>query len=115
VTSHDAALDRLAGDLRVQVIHGDVTDYNVIAASDRDGRLMPCGLIDFGDMIRSYLVGEAAVLAAALVWHDRDRALDVIVDVARAFHASLPLTEPELAALFPLVLGRCAARAVSTT
>jgi 4-aminobutyrate aminotransferase-like enzyme/Ser/Thr protein kinase RdoA (MazF antagonist) len=112
---HDAALDRLAGDLRVQVIHGDVTDYNVIAASDRDGRLMPCGLIDFGDMIRSYLVGEAAVLAAALVWHDRDRALDVIVDVARAFHASLPLTEPELAALFPLVLGRCAASAVSTT
>src|SRR5256885_604688 len=27
---HDRALERLAPDLRVQVIHGDVTDFNVV-------------------------------------------------------------------------------------
>jgi len=111
---HDAALDRLAGSLRLQVTHGDVTDYNVIGQRDAAGRLMPNGLIDFGDMTRSYLVGEAAVLAAAAVAHDRDDALAALSDTVRAFHRRVPLTEPELAALFPLVLGRAAASAVST-
>ena len=111
---HDRALERLAADLRVQVIHGDVTDFNVVGRRDGDGRLMPCGLIDFGDMTRSYLVAEAAVAAASLTWHDPDDALAVIVDVVSGFHARLPLTEPELAAVFPLVLGRAAGGAVST-
>ena len=111
---HDRALERLATDLRVQVIHGDVTDFNVVGRRDGDGRLMPCGLIDFGDMTRSYLVAEAAVAAASLTWHDPDDALAVIVDVVSGFHARLPLTEPELAAVFPLVLGRAAGGAVST-
>jgi 4-aminobutyrate aminotransferase-like enzyme/Ser/Thr protein kinase RdoA (MazF antagonist) len=111
---HDDALERLAGQLRRQVIHGDVTDYNVIGANDTSGRLMPHGLIDFGDMTRSYLVGEAAVLATAAISHDRDEALAALVDVAVAFNAALPLSEAELAALFPLVLGRAALSAVST-
>jgi Ser/Thr protein kinase RdoA (MazF antagonist) len=111
---HDDAVERLAGQLRRQVIHGDVTDYNVIGGHDRSGRLMPHGLIDFGDMTRSYLVGEAAVLATAAISHDRDQALEVLVDIAAAFHAGLPLSEAELAALFPLVLGRAALSAVST-
>ena len=38
----------------------------------------------------------------------------MIVDVVSGFHARLPLTEPELAAVFPLVLGRAAGGAVST-
>ena len=111
---HDHALERLAADLRMQVIHGDVTDFNVVGRRDGDGRLMPCGLIDFGDMTRSYLVAEAAVAAASLTWHAPDDPLAAIVDVVSGFHARLPLTEPELAAVFPLVLGRAAGGAVST-
>jgi Ser/Thr protein kinase RdoA (MazF antagonist) len=111
---HDDALERLAGQLRRQVIHGDVTDYNMIGRRDAGGGLVPHGLIDFGDMTRSYLVGEAAVLATAAISHDRDQALEVLVDIAAAFHAGLPLSEAELAALFPLVLGRAALSAVST-
>ncbi|HYW28483.1 MAG TPA: aminotransferase [Gaiellales bacterium] len=111
---HDEAIARLAPALRMQIIHGDVTDYNVVCRPDGEGRLMPAGLIDFGDMTRSYLAAEPAVAAAALMWHDADDALDVLVDVVRAFHARLPLEEPELAAMFPLVLARCASSAVST-
>ena len=111
---HDTALARLEQLLRVQVIHGDVTDYNVVAQLDVEGRLLPTGLIDFGDMTRSYVVAEVAVAAAGFLWHDPQDALHVIVDVARGFHSRLPLTEAELAALHPLVLGRCAGSAVST-
>ena len=111
---HDGAIAELAAGLRLQVIHGDVTDYNVVCRPARDGRLMPAGLIDFGDMTRSYLTAEPAVAAAALLWHDPDDALAVVVDVVRAFHERLPLEEDELAAVFPLVLARCASSAVST-
>jgi 4-aminobutyrate aminotransferase-like enzyme/Ser/Thr protein kinase RdoA (MazF antagonist) len=114
MAAHDAALERLAPQLRIQVIHGDVTDYNVIGRCDEAGRLQPAGLIDFGDMTRTYLVGEAAVTAAAVAGHDPQRALQAICDVVRGFDAELPLTDDELAALFPLVLGRQASSAVST-
>ena len=111
---HDAVLDGLAGELRVQVIHGDATDYNVVGRRDAAGRLVPCGLIDFGDMTRTYLAADPAVAAAGFLWHDPDDALSVLVDVVRGFHSRLPLSEGELAALFPLVLARCASSAVST-
>src|SRR5262249_33428482 len=74
----------------------------------------PSGLIDFGDMLRSYLAAETAVAAGALTWHDPDDGLAVLVDVVSGFHERMPLTEAELAAVFPLGLGRCAANAVST-
>ncbi|HVG88450.1 MAG: aminotransferase [Gaiellales bacterium] len=114
MAAHDLALGRLAGSLRRQVIHGDVTDYNVIGRRDAAGRLQPAGLIDFGDMTRTYLVGEAAVTAAAVAGREPAAALAAICDVARGFDAVLALTDEELAALFPLVLGRQAASAVST-
>jgi 4-aminobutyrate aminotransferase-like enzyme/Ser/Thr protein kinase RdoA (MazF antagonist) len=115
ITEHDQALARLGGVLRMQVIHGDVTDFNTVCRHDASGRLVPCGLIDLGDMTRTYLAGEAAVAAASLVWHEPARALQGIAAVVSAFHAELPLTEDELAAVFPLVLARCAACAVSTS
>ncbi len=111
---HDAALAPLADRLRRQVIHGDVTDYNVIGSRDPSRRLMPHGLIDFGDMSRSYLAAEVAVLATAAVSHDPRDALAAVVDCTGAFHGRLPLTEHELAAMWPLVLGRASLSAVST-
>jgi 4-aminobutyrate aminotransferase-like enzyme/Ser/Thr protein kinase RdoA (MazF antagonist) len=111
---HDDAIERLAPKLRVQVIHGDVTDFNVLGRRNRAGRLEPVALIDFGDMTRTYLAGEAAVAAAAIAGRDPRTALQSITDVVRGFHAELPLTEAELAAIFPLVLGRAASGAVST-
>jgi Ser/Thr protein kinase RdoA (MazF antagonist) len=44
------------------VIHGDANDYNVLVESDR-----VTGLIDFGDMVYSWTVGELAIAVAYVV------------------------------------------------
>ncbi|MFZ0324256.1 MAG: phosphotransferase, partial [Actinomycetes bacterium] len=61
------ALDPLVDELRVQVVHADVTDVNVVATRDSAGRPVPHGLIDFGDISRTWLVSDAAVAAVSLV------------------------------------------------
>ena len=109
---HDPALATLAGELRVQVIHGDVTRYNLLGRRDRAGRLVPCGLIDFGDVGRTYLVAELAVALADVAGASSDP-VGAMAEVVHGFHRECALSEPELAALFPLTLGRAAAGAVS--
>ncbi|MBC7314296.1 MAG: phosphotransferase, partial [Rhizobium sp.] len=59
----------LAGKLRVQPIHHDITDDNVVARPDREGRLMPDGVIDFGDVVSGWLVADLAVTCTALLHH----------------------------------------------
>jgi Ser/Thr protein kinase RdoA (MazF antagonist) len=44
------AIARLAPQLRRQIVHCDVTDWNVIGRRDRSGRMLPCGVIYFGDV-----------------------------------------------------------------
>jgi 4-aminobutyrate aminotransferase-like enzyme/Ser/Thr protein kinase RdoA (MazF antagonist) len=110
----DAALAPLTGALRVQAIHADVTDLNVIAAPGRDGRPVPTGLIDLGDLSLGWVAAEVAVAACSAVPHDPDRALGAVVDVVRGFHRVCPLTEPEVEALWWLVLGRAAVLATTT-
>src|SRR5436853_557278 len=61
VAAAEARIAPLTAGLRTQVIHGDVTDWNVIARRDAAGRLVPVGLIDFGDVLVSWLVAELAV------------------------------------------------------
>src|SRR4029079_15155957 len=46
-----AAVTPLMDDLRVQVVHADLADYNVVATRDGAGRLTPSGVIDFGDVV----------------------------------------------------------------
>lgn len=107
------ALARLEPDLRVRVIHADVTDLNTVARRDRAGRPMPAGLIDFGDLSRTWLAAELAVTIAADVFHDPAHPLQLAREVARGFLPLLPLREAELAAIWPMVVARSAAVAVS--
>jgi len=109
---HDTGLADAPDALRVQIIHGDVTRYNVLGRRDRAGRLQPCGLIDFGDTLRTYLVGELAITLADAA-PASDDPLRAMAEVTAGFHAECALTETELAALFPLALGRVAASAVA--
>jgi len=74
--------------------------------------LQPCGLIDFGDTLRTYLVSELAITLADVAGASQDP-LRAIAEVTAGFHAELALSEAELAALFPLTLGRVAASAVA--
>lgn len=90
---------------RKSVIHNDANDYNVLVASDGDTRTV--GLIDFGDMCHTALVGDVAIAATYAAMHlpDPHVAIDAVV---RGFHEVLPLTEGELAVILPLIETRLA-------
>lgn len=91
------------GSLRHGVIHGDANDYNVLI----DGERMT-GLLDFGDIVHSAIVGELAVALAYAVLHQSDP-LGAAAHVVRGYHGRNPLTEAERGALMPLMRARLAA------
>jgi 4-aminobutyrate aminotransferase-like enzyme/Ser/Thr protein kinase RdoA (MazF antagonist) len=96
-------LEPLRAHLRVQPIHGDLTDDNLVATSDPDA----WGVIDFGDVAESWTVAELAVTCAAILHHNPTDPL-IVLDAAAAFHAVVPLTDTEIDALWPLVQLRAA-------
>ncbi|HEU4547540.1 MAG TPA: aminotransferase class III-fold pyridoxal phosphate-dependent enzyme, partial [Microlunatus sp.] len=108
-----AALTPLTDELRGQVVHADLADYNVVAARDDTGRLSPTGVIDFGDVVRSWLVADLATAITSLVVRDRRAPVLDAAAVVAGFHAVTPLTEAEIAAVWPLVAARACVLAVS--
>ncbi len=101
-----AALDRLtpvAPLLPLQLIHGDVTDDNVVTDPADPGRI--AGVIDFGDLAPGWRVAELAVGVASLLHHLPARPLAVLHQI-RAFDGIVPLDDAELRALWPLVVLR---------
>ncbi|HET8927275.1 MAG TPA: aminotransferase, partial [Microbacterium sp.] len=98
-----AALTPLVAALPTQVIHGDLTDDNIVAIEAPV--LLPDGVIDFGDVHRSWRVGELAVLVSSLLHHDGVRLADAVRAVA-AYHRVDELAPAELDALWPLVMLR---------
>jgi 4-aminobutyrate aminotransferase-like enzyme/Ser/Thr protein kinase RdoA (MazF antagonist) len=101
----DAQLGRVAERLPVQVVHGDVADNNVVCETGRDGRPMPVGVIDFGDLMHSWAVAELAV-ACTSVLHHHGATPASLLPAVRAFHAARPLSGDELDALWPLIVLR---------
>jgi len=105
----DAALERLEPlrrRLRVQAVHGDVTDDNIVLGDDGPG------VIDFGDVSDGWLVAELAATVTSALHHVPDEPLAVL-DVIEAFHAEAPLDDADLSALWPLVVLRGAVLVVS--
>jgi 4-aminobutyrate aminotransferase-like enzyme/Ser/Thr protein kinase RdoA (MazF antagonist) len=103
-----AACERLGhaqDDLRIAPIHGDVTGDNVVGEVGADGRPWPSGLIDFGDITRSWVVSELAVTCAAILHQMGGDPLGWLPAVA-GFHAVVPLDEADIVALWPLVVLR---------
>ncbi|MFF2848431.1 aminotransferase [Streptomyces sp. NPDC058001] len=107
-----ALVEPYAERLPVQVIHGDVTDNNVVCETAPDGRRMPVGVIDFGDLGPGWTVAELAVTCASVLHHHGAGPASVLPAV-RAFHAARPLGDEEVAALWPLVVLRTAVMVVS--
>ncbi|GAY16046.1 aminotransferase [Mycobacterium sp. shizuoka-1] len=101
----------LAEDLPVQVIHGDITDDNVVCGSTETGQ-MPDGIIDLGDLTRSWTVGELAIAVSSLLRHEGGEPAATLAAIA-AFHAVRPLSPAEIEALWPLVVLRAAVLVVS--
>jgi 4-aminobutyrate aminotransferase-like enzyme/Ser/Thr protein kinase RdoA (MazF antagonist) len=98
--------------LPVQPIHGDLTEDNIVGHRDEAGRLMPCGVIDFGDLTRGWRVADLAVACASLL-HRAPGDPTAVLPVVAGFDAELPLTDAELDALWPLVVERSAVLVVS--
>ncbi|MBF4572165.1 aminotransferase [Herbiconiux sp. VKM Ac-1786] len=92
-----------------QLGHFDLTDDNVLRP---EGGALPDAVIDFGDVIESWAVGEIAVTVSSLLHHDGATALSALPAI-RAFHALRPLSDDELAALWPLVVLRGAVLVLS--
>ena len=88
--------------LRRSVIHNDANDYNVIA--DEKSQTIT-GIIDFGDMVHSYTVGNLAIGAAYMLLERADPVGHVAPMIA-GYNAAFELTDDELAALWGLMLLR---------
>ncbi|MBN1450448.1 MAG: aminotransferase class III-fold pyridoxal phosphate-dependent enzyme [Anaerolineales bacterium] len=94
--------------LRQSVVHNDANDYNLLAGGGNDPYTKNqsiVGLIDFGDMVYSYTVGDLAV-AIAYAALDKPDPLTTASQIVKGYHAAHPLEENELAALFGLVTMR---------
>lgn len=89
-------------DLRRSVIHGDANHYNVLVDPER---MAVAGLIDFGDMVYSYTVGNLAI-AIAYVVLDKTDPLSAAKEVIEGYRSEFVLHDNELEALWPLVLMR---------
>ena len=92
--------------LRHQVVHNDLNPHNVLVDPANPARIT--GVLDFGDMVETPLICDAAVAASyqidpAQPWHS-------LQTFAAAYHAILPLTLPEVR----LLPGLCATRMLTT-
>ncbi len=83
--------------LRASVIHNDANDHNVIVENNQIA-----GIIDFGDMVQSFTDGELAIgMAYAML--DKADPLTLGAHIVRGYHEVFPLTDLELALLYPLI------------
>jgi 4-aminobutyrate aminotransferase-like enzyme/Ser/Thr protein kinase RdoA (MazF antagonist) len=98
---HAAAVRRL----RRSAIHNDANDYNVLVADSGDPflrRQRVAGLIDFGDIVHSMMVGDLAVAIAYAILR-QDDPLAAAAAVTGGYNSAMPLGEEEVASLLPLV------------
>ncbi len=93
----------VADRLPMQFIHGDLTDDNVVTA-DPVARI-PDGVIDLGDLNRTWTVGELAITVSSLLHHD-GMDLPGAMRAIAAYDAIRPLSDAEADALWPLVVVR---------
>lgn len=92
---------KLAG-LRAQVVHNDLNPHNVLVDPTDPDRI--AGILDFGDMVLTPLICDAAIAAAYQI--DPARSLESLTGFAAAYHAVLPLTPSEIAVLRDLTATR---------
>ncbi|WP_223357959.1 aminotransferase [Leifsonia sp. ZF2019] len=98
-----AHVQRVESRLPVQPIHGDLTDDNLVS-DDPAGR-RPDGVIDFGDLNRSWRVAEPAITVSSLL-HHAGGGIQTALPALAAYAAASPLSHDEAEALWPLVVLR---------
>ncbi|SPO56475.1 conserved protein of unknown function [Pseudomonas sp. JV551A1] len=106
-------LTPLVAHLPSQAVHLDITDDNTVWARDAQRQWQLQGVIDFGDLLRTWRIADLSVTCAALLHHAEGDPLRILPAV-RAYQALNPLSEAELRALWPLVLNRAAVLVLSS-
>ena len=99
----DRSLDRLAPlrqALPRAVIHGDANGHNVLVRPSPSGPRL-AGIIDFGDVQRSWRTSEVAI-ASAYAMMDRSDPVAAVCAIARGYSTVAPLSPEECAATLPL-------------
>jgi 4-aminobutyrate aminotransferase-like enzyme/Ser/Thr protein kinase RdoA (MazF antagonist) len=102
-------LARVGDRLRTQVGHFDITDDNILAPTRDD---IPDAVLDFGDVIESWTVGEIATTVSSVLHHDGATVASVLPAI-KAFHSVRPLDDDEIDALWALVTLRGAVLVLS--
>lgn len=105
-------LQPLQDKLSVQAIHMDITDDNVVWTRNAQRHWQLQGVIDFGDLVRTWRITDLSVTCAALL-HHADGDPFVILPAVQAYHAVNPLQYEELQALWPLIVARAAVLVLS--
>jgi Ser/Thr protein kinase RdoA (MazF antagonist) len=90
--------------LRRSVIHGDPNDYNLLV---NPHSATISGLIDFGDMVYSYTVGDLAI-AIAYVILDKTDPHAAAAEILNGYESEFALPHDERETLWPLVRLRLA-------
>lgn len=100
--------------LRHQVVHNDINPLNVLVEPADETRVV--GIIDFGDLTYTALIADVAVTAAEQIpadcGDDAAQARAAVIDIAGAYHDSVPLLAQELEMLGTLAAARLAANLV---
>ncbi len=92
--------------LRQSLIHNDGNDFNLMVRNE-GSETRAFGIIDFGDMVVSHTVNDLAISLAYAVL-DKADPLQAATAVVKGFHQQFPLTENEIAVVFPLCCMRLA-------
>jgi 4-aminobutyrate aminotransferase-like enzyme/Ser/Thr protein kinase RdoA (MazF antagonist) len=101
-------LEPLKSFLSKQIVHGDLAHYNLVSKRGSDGCSQVAGVIDFGDAMRSWTVGDLAVCITSGFEYDgwKRNALLQTGEVLKGFISVTPLNEQEIESLWPLILIR---------
>lgn len=98
----DRSAASLLPQLRMSVIYNDANDYNILVGRTETGEHQVIGVIDFGDLLRTYTVNEVAVAIAYAIM-DKPDPIAAACDVIVGYHSIFPLTEVEVEVLYWLI------------
>jgi 4-aminobutyrate aminotransferase-like enzyme/Ser/Thr protein kinase RdoA (MazF antagonist) len=98
-------IERQLQDLATSVIHNDANDYNVLVEPHGNWKNQVSGVIDFGDMVFTFTVGEVAIACAYAMLNKADP-LAAAAHVVAGYHQKRALNERELVVIFDLICMR---------
>jgi 4-aminobutyrate aminotransferase-like enzyme len=93
-------------------IHNDVNDYNILVARGASREPHISGLIDFGDMTSAPAVCEVAIAGAYAVL-GQERPIDALAALVAGYQTTHPISDTEMALVWPLLLTRLAVSVVN--